>query len=256
MPVCSQKPGRISPTARRSSQQPRRQWDDRLFHVTADTTWSNLPISGLFVDMLRKIVALSNDAGKAADQAEGQAKDNQKVATVPPLRASLDGFGDLGQPPATAKPVPVEFLRASATANIRRDFTVRPISFWRVNALHRDDTSEAAELFGARLCRTAFAAGGADRSAAAAVGNRLFAFLRSMRSPRFGSAAACAVASARPPRRCLVFGVLSPCAVAVAGRTRNRRSPRRRAICNRRSTHGSPMSSRVIPTSMTKARTA
>ena len=30
-----------------------------LFHVTADTTWSNLPISGLFVDMLRKIVDLS-----------------------------------------------------------------------------------------------------------------------------------------------------------------------------------------------------
>ena len=28
-----------------------------LFHVTADTTWSNLPLSGLFVDMLRKIVA-------------------------------------------------------------------------------------------------------------------------------------------------------------------------------------------------------
>ena len=30
-----------------------------LFHVTADTTWSNLPLSGLFVDMLRKIVALA-----------------------------------------------------------------------------------------------------------------------------------------------------------------------------------------------------
>ena len=30
-----------------------------LFHVTADTTWSNLPLSGLFVDMLRRIVALA-----------------------------------------------------------------------------------------------------------------------------------------------------------------------------------------------------
>ena len=28
-----------------------------LFHVTADTTWSNLPLSGLFVDMLRRVVA-------------------------------------------------------------------------------------------------------------------------------------------------------------------------------------------------------
>ena len=33
-----------------------------LFHVTADTTWSNLPLSGLFVDMLRKIVALAGQA--------------------------------------------------------------------------------------------------------------------------------------------------------------------------------------------------
>ncbi len=35
-----------------------------LFHVTADTTWSNLPLSGLFVDMLRKIVALSVETAK------------------------------------------------------------------------------------------------------------------------------------------------------------------------------------------------
>src|ERR1043165_4767322 len=30
-----------------------------LFHVTADTRWSDLPISGAFVDMLKRIVALS-----------------------------------------------------------------------------------------------------------------------------------------------------------------------------------------------------
>ena len=28
-----------------------------LYHVTADTTWSNLPLSGLFVDMLRRIIS-------------------------------------------------------------------------------------------------------------------------------------------------------------------------------------------------------
>jgi len=31
-----------------------------LFHVTADATWSNLPISGAFVDMLVKLVAFSS----------------------------------------------------------------------------------------------------------------------------------------------------------------------------------------------------
>src|SRR5207248_2120393 len=30
-----------------------------LFHVTADTTWSNLPLSGLFVAMLQRITAIS-----------------------------------------------------------------------------------------------------------------------------------------------------------------------------------------------------
>ena len=30
-----------------------------LFHVTADTRWSDLPLSGTFVDMLKRIVALA-----------------------------------------------------------------------------------------------------------------------------------------------------------------------------------------------------
>ena len=42
-----------------------------LFHVTADTTWSNLPLSGLFVDMLRRITALAgapNDVERGGPQ--------------------------------------------------------------------------------------------------------------------------------------------------------------------------------------------
>ncbi len=46
-----------------------------LFHVTADTTWSNLPISGLFVDMLRRIVAR---AGAAPAEADGAAKTRRR----------------------------------------------------------------------------------------------------------------------------------------------------------------------------------
>ena len=39
-----------------------------LFHVTADTRWSDLPLSGSFVEMLRRIVSLAgstttNEAG-------------------------------------------------------------------------------------------------------------------------------------------------------------------------------------------------
>ena len=32
-----------------------------LFHVTADTRWSDLPLSGSFVEMLRRVVALAGD---------------------------------------------------------------------------------------------------------------------------------------------------------------------------------------------------
>src|SRR6266849_1656033 len=40
-----------------------------LFHVTADTRWSNLPLSGTFVDMLKRIVGLAGST--AAAEPEG-----------------------------------------------------------------------------------------------------------------------------------------------------------------------------------------
>jgi hypothetical protein len=64
-----------------------------LVHTTAIPTWSNLPMSGLFVDMLRRVVALSQGvAGAGTTQA------------LPPLEL-LDGFGRLGTPPASAAPL-------------------------------------------------------------------------------------------------------------------------------------------------------
>lgn len=64
-----------------------------LFHTTANTEWSNLSISGLFVNMLRRIVEL----------AEGVSSSSKNV-TLPPLQI-LDGFGRLVDPSATAKPI-------------------------------------------------------------------------------------------------------------------------------------------------------
>ncbi len=74
-----------------------------LFHVTADTTWSNLPISGLFVDMLRRVVARAVAAPADADAAKPDAQ-----ATRAPYR-TLDGFGVLGAPPANAAPIGDDF---------------------------------------------------------------------------------------------------------------------------------------------------
>ncbi|MBS0642558.1 MAG: DUF4159 domain-containing protein [Proteobacteria bacterium] len=61
-----------------------------LFHVTANADWSNLPLSGLFVDMLRRLVSLS--AGVAS---------TEDAATLAPAQ-TLDGFGLLGDPPPAA----------------------------------------------------------------------------------------------------------------------------------------------------------
>ncbi len=73
-----------------------------LFHVTADAGWSNLPLSGAFVDMLRRLVAVSNNV-VAADQAR-EAVDEQvnDVQTLAPFQ-SLNGFGKLSAPPSDAR---------------------------------------------------------------------------------------------------------------------------------------------------------
>jgi hypothetical protein len=61
-----------------------------LFHVTANADWSNLPLSGLFVEMLRRLVQLS--VGVA---------NTQSSAVLAPAE-TLDGFGLLTQPPPAA----------------------------------------------------------------------------------------------------------------------------------------------------------
>src|ERR1700733_11776066 len=79
-----------------------------LFHVTADTTWSNLPLSGLFVDMLRRIVAQADAPGQGG---AGTAKAGEQGIARLPLRP-LNGFGVFGSPPAQAEPIGDDFSGA------------------------------------------------------------------------------------------------------------------------------------------------
>jgi Domain of unknown function (DUF4159)/Aerotolerance regulator N-terminal len=115
-----------------------------LFHVTADTTWSNLPLSGLFVDMLSKIVALSGETAKA-DQAKA-GKRHGRAESVPPTR-TLDGFGVLGPPPPTAKPVPATF-ESAGDADHPPGFYGPPDQLLAVNALRADDALRAVDYSG------------------------------------------------------------------------------------------------------------
>ena len=84
-----------------------------LFHVTANSDWSNLPLSGLFVEMLRRVVTLGpsqvtlasaekSDGLEAAPQpASGSATSS---TALPPIQ-TLDGFGQLTAPPLRAAPI-------------------------------------------------------------------------------------------------------------------------------------------------------
>lgn len=80
-----------------------------LFHVSAEATWSDLPISGEFVEMLRRVVQLSR-AGTAAANADPAAR-----ATLAPFRL-LTERGALTAETGNARPLDLGEARpASAT---------------------------------------------------------------------------------------------------------------------------------------------
>jgi hypothetical protein len=107
-----------------------------LFHVTADTSWSNLPISGVFVDMLRRSVALAGTAGGAVTEAR-PAAERGPAPTLAPTRL-LDGFGAYTAPGPTVKPVPADFA-GRAIADHPPGFYGPPEGLFAVNTLAAAD---------------------------------------------------------------------------------------------------------------------
>jgi Domain of unknown function (DUF4159)/Aerotolerance regulator N-terminal len=100
-----------------------------LFHVTADTRWSDLPLSGAFVDMLRRIVSLAGATGET-----GGSQAANHVAQVVPAARVLDGFGAFVSPPPTARPVPSNYT-ARASADHPPGFYGPPEGLVAVNTL-------------------------------------------------------------------------------------------------------------------------
>ena len=74
-----------------------------LFHVTANADWSDLPLSGLFVEMLRRLVSLSTGVAGSGD------KGDVKLAPA----ETLDGYGQLGAPPVAAAALTVSEIASS-----------------------------------------------------------------------------------------------------------------------------------------------
>ncbi len=105
-----------------------------LFHVTGDTRWSTLPLSGAFVDMLKRIVAL---AGTTTVAEIGNPKAKNVHEPVAPSRV-LDGFGSFVAPPSTARPIPTDFS-GSASADHPPGFYGPPENNLAVNTLSAAD---------------------------------------------------------------------------------------------------------------------
>lgn len=79
-----------------------------LFHVTGNSDWSNLPMSGLFVELLQRVATLGR-LGGTSEAAEALAADSSEEAvasagTLAPMQ-TLDGFGTLAPPPPTSRAI-------------------------------------------------------------------------------------------------------------------------------------------------------
>lgn len=72
-----------------------------LVHTSANAQWSNLPLSGLFVQMLRRVVSVGEGVAQSAD-----------TGPLPPSSV-LDGFGQLGPAPASVKALPADALESN-----------------------------------------------------------------------------------------------------------------------------------------------
>lgn len=79
-----------------------------LFHVTPEATWSNLPISGSFVEMLRRVVQFSRNQGRIERGTDG------KPASLAPFRM-ISASGALIPPPPDAQPLVLETAEPPVT---------------------------------------------------------------------------------------------------------------------------------------------
>lgn len=98
-----------------------------LIHTTANTGWSNMSLSGLFVNMLQRLVTLSR----------GVAGDGVNKALKP--WRTLDGFGRLGAPPAGIQMLP---------ADAGETFAPKPTS---PPGLYGDENAQVAFNIGGRI---------------------------------------------------------------------------------------------------------
>ncbi len=79
-----------------------------LFHITANSDWSNVPMSGLFVEMLRRITersVITSGGIKEPGAAKASAATTTQQTGLLSPRQVLDGFGRLVSPLSAVTPI-------------------------------------------------------------------------------------------------------------------------------------------------------
>jgi hypothetical protein len=122
-----------------------------LFHVTADTRWSDLPLSGTFVEMLKRIVSFAT----SSTAADGNAASTRGAREVLPPTRILDGFGIFGAPPPTARSVATAFA-GRATPDHPPGFYGPPEGLLAVNTLASADRLKPLDISALNARREAY----------------------------------------------------------------------------------------------------
>lgn len=105
-----------------------------LVHVTAGPAWSDLPLSGLYVELLRRMLAF---AGRAA---QGVTAEGGGLGPWT-LERGIDGFGQFVPAPPEAPTVPSDAFQTTAAGPLSPPgLYARPGSSGVINAMRPDDT--------------------------------------------------------------------------------------------------------------------
>lgn len=120
-----------------------------LFHVSTDRRWSNLALSGTFVEMLRRLVELAPVRGTDNSNADSGGGTSETIADggslLLPLR-SLSWRGDVGPAIASANPIPVnEFDEATATFETPPGLYGPETGYYALNTVTTDTTFSALD---------------------------------------------------------------------------------------------------------------
>lgn len=132
-----------------------------LFHVTAAPDWSDLPLSGLFVEMLRRTLAF---AARADGAGERDITGGPYVA-----QRLLDGFGALAPAPLGAPPI-----EAEAFAQARPSPATPPGLYERAGVSAAIDAVRADDAFTPLALPAAITRAGLDASASQPLAGWLF----------------------------------------------------------------------------------